>query len=295
MTTLAQSTPYSIGNVANMRISGAELSAWLTTVGLLKTADTGQADWATATLPGSGGLLIGYETRVNPDASWVCKLEWFTGANASTAYSFYLTVGTGTDGAGNITGIFYARTQIRSIGTTTVGTNCPTYICCTNDFFGICYKYRAQSGADAGGPPCGMSFSVEKLVDSSGVPSGLGYRVTYSTTGVGNSMSRTCRTSAPAQTFADSLSYCLVAGNVTSSSVGADRQVFLHQMPTPRVVFSNYICTIITSELIIATTFTATLVGATPRTYLSLGSGFGAGNSAVEGSSLTWGTAMLWE
>lgn len=290
MTTFAGSTPYAQSSTANIRAYGAELNGWMKAVGLTQTTDTGQTDWTTVVIPGAN-TIYGIELWQFVDGSLTFKWEWGTaGGNNTGSPQVYLTVGTGSDGAGNITGILFPRSQITVPNNSTiVGGARPTYICHTADFFGMVYKINSSA---SGTSIC--AFAIEKMVDSTGAASGVGIVITYQNSSVLLSCpgKRAIRFDGTYDSGV-STSFCAVPGNITTSSVGADRQVFLHAHVSPRVIFSNFMCSVISSELVLATTFNATLVGTTPRTYISITNGMGLGNNAS--LTATWGLAMLWE
>lgn len=92
---------------ALLRDWGSKLSAAIQSVGLVKTADTGQIDWNTVV---NGSTIRGYEIfrfndTLQATAPIFLKLE-YGGNNANVV--FKTTVGKGTDGAGNITGVLHA-------------------------------------------------------------------------------------------------------------------------------------------------------------------------------------------
>jgi hypothetical protein len=96
------------------------LSNGLQSGGCTKTADTGQVNTATVTAPGATNTSQGYEIRQFTDtlagsSPVVFKIEYGSGGTATTP-AIWITVGTGSDGAGGITGIKWARTQLTPTG-----------------------------------------------------------------------------------------------------------------------------------------------------------------------------------
>jgi len=97
-------------NDANFRAWGSAISAEMTAMGWAKTADTGQVNWTTVTVPATGVLVYEiWEPVSDPlqtgSTKYYVKLEygnWNTGANAP---GFRAQLGTGTNGAGTLTGI----------------------------------------------------------------------------------------------------------------------------------------------------------------------------------------------
>ena len=78
-------------------------------IGLVQTSDTGQIDTATVTRPITA-ITAGYETfRFNDSLQGIApmfmKLEFGSGDNTPVTPAMWVTVGTGTDGAGTVTGI----------------------------------------------------------------------------------------------------------------------------------------------------------------------------------------------
>lgn len=100
------------------------ISDGLQTGGLTKTADSGQINTATVTKPGGTSTSQGYEIRQFTDAlsgtkPVVFKIEYGSGTGSANEPAIWLTIGTGSDGSGNITGTtLLARTMIRCNGAT---------------------------------------------------------------------------------------------------------------------------------------------------------------------------------
>lgn len=292
MTTLSSSTIISMAATANLRSLGAELNGWLGTAGLGQTADTGQVNWSTVTLPGNS-TIIGYEVWRFADSSIYFKLEWFTAGVATTqSPRFWLTVGTGSDGAGGITGQTFARTEIQNTnaGITSTTTAYPTLICRTADFFGIVWKF-----SHSGTVPSALAFAIEKTVDTAGAVTSKGFCVSWMGSSASAAQNKAAvRTAATAASYTASSSFCAVPGNVTSSvDESGNKQSYLHAFPIPTVLLSNYLFSYVKSEAAFSTTVQSTLVGATQHTYIALENGMGTGNSAS--ASANWGIMMLWE
>jgi hypothetical protein len=113
---------------ARFRALCAFISDNLTAGGIVKTADTGQINLVTVNKPTASNTSAGYEIRRFDDALQATKpvffkLEFGTAIMSAnhTHLGLWLTIGTGSDGAGNITGTLFARTQIHS--GSTLGTN----------------------------------------------------------------------------------------------------------------------------------------------------------------------------
>lgn len=98
-----------LSNDADFRAWGSGLAAQFAAVGLIKTADTGQIDWATVTRPVAVMTNAGYEIWRFNDALQATKpvfirIDYGTGLAALDRPRLGMRVGTATDGAGNLAG-----------------------------------------------------------------------------------------------------------------------------------------------------------------------------------------------
>lgn len=94
---------------SDFRSWGSGLSAQFAAVGLVKTADTGQIDWTTVLKPSAINQQRGYEIWRFNDALQATKpvfirIDFGSSGGAATTPGLWLTVGTGTNGAGTLTG-----------------------------------------------------------------------------------------------------------------------------------------------------------------------------------------------
>jgi hypothetical protein len=88
---------------------GQAISNALAAMGLVKTSDTGQINFTTVAKPTGATTVAGYEIWRFNDALQATtpvfiKLEYGTG-NVATAHGMWITIGSSTDGAGNLTGV----------------------------------------------------------------------------------------------------------------------------------------------------------------------------------------------
>jgi hypothetical protein len=107
---------------AEFRAWGKAMSDAMTAVGVPKTADTGQIDWSAVTYPSSSSIVKGYEIRKFNDTLQatqpvLIKFEWGSGGFA-TVPVWYITIGTATDGAGNLTGLTTVRKAMTGVAQT---------------------------------------------------------------------------------------------------------------------------------------------------------------------------------
>ncbi len=138
-------------------------------LGFVQTADTGQIDLyqAGAFTSTGGSLPQGYNIFRMADALQASypvfmKLEYMTWGGASISPAIWLTVGTGSDGAGNLTGIFVVRFNLPCGNAS--GSTLPAY-----GSGGTNYAVFAI-GTNAT-PFC---LSIERSVDATGTVTGEG-------------------------------------------------------------------------------------------------------------------------
>ena len=103
---------------ADFRTWGSAISTGIPTVGWVKTADTGQIDWVNVLAPTAINTFQGYEIWRMDDTLQAThpvflKIEYGSGANTSYP-AIAVTVGTGSDGVGNLTGQIGTRTPIKA-------------------------------------------------------------------------------------------------------------------------------------------------------------------------------------
>jgi hypothetical protein len=213
---------------------------------------------------------------------------------SATTPRLQLTVGTSTNGSGVLGGT--ALSTIDSTGTAssaqTTDTARQSYMCAVAGFFG--FNWKVASGIDG-------SFWFCRTCDNTGAPSATGGAAHW---GLGGTSSLTKRqnfrfaATAAAYTARSTASQGAIAvnpGAVDSTTVGADVQAMLCFMITPRVQPLFGICGVRPNELAAGGTFTATLVGNTARTYLTLSGTSGPANEISTGTTGGLNQAMLWE
>jgi hypothetical protein len=101
------------------------VSGELTTKGWTKTSDTGQINTSTVTVPASTYAEQGYEIRTSPTSSHTTmyiKVWYRSGANAAIP-TISIQVGTGSDGAGTLTGTVGSVKPLLTGGFNTGGTS----------------------------------------------------------------------------------------------------------------------------------------------------------------------------
>lgn len=147
---------------------GSMINTQLAAMGWVNTSDTGQINWTTVITTVGVNEVKGYEIWRMNDAlqSTVpifMKLEYGSG-NGATCPGLWVTLGTGSNGTGSLTGVTSIRQQISGAGVTASVTN--NYFCGdTNRFWFALFGLTAAN--------CEL-LSVERTVDSAGDLTGEG-------------------------------------------------------------------------------------------------------------------------
>lgn len=177
MTTATTTVIMSNSSNANFRAWGLWMSNTLTTLGFPKTADTGQVDWTTVTAPAGTSTSSGYEIRTFNDslqatAPIYFKLEWGSGSTAATPH-MWITTGTASDGAGNITGTAAIARQTLTLSAFVGTSSLTTASYAFGDSGGNCFGFAMWPSGDTT-TNAGFTFGLERWRDSSGTATAAG-------------------------------------------------------------------------------------------------------------------------
>lgn len=263
MTTRTTTTALSHASDADFRTWVAEFIADVVAAGLVQTADTGQVNTATATRPATYTTPYYAVFYLNDSlhATKPCYIRFEFGTASNVAIPLMaVTCGTGTNGAGTISGTMFTRTTITINAYIQAGTF-PSFYCAKEGYFAHVWKRRASTAS------AGMQmFAVCRTTDSAGDPTNTGFYFYY-TTGGSDLLRKTYLTTE----VSDSRSYCLFPGGATSTLVSGDVQVVRHFGYQPIIRCVPYFVGYLSAEIGDESTFTATPIGAASRTYLALG------------------------
>lgn len=161
------------GNVTTYKAQYQALSVILNQASV-RTSDTGQVNWAAVST--ESGTVRDYEIfalggALQATAPVFLRFD-YVGSNSASVTGLHLTVGTTTDGAGNLGGITVAKWVLLS----TVHTATNQYAWAASDgesYFTFLYALDpTQSGVEG----IGM-FVVERTRDAAGQPTGAGFHV----------------------------------------------------------------------------------------------------------------------
>ena len=299
MTTKAWTAPMKNSSAEDYKAWVSSFSEALTEVGFPKSADTGQLDIGAISSVPAAGTPSGYEVRYLDDslhgtAPLYVKIEYGTGDAGCPG--LWITAGTGSDGAGTLTGIWAGR---KDCGFSAAPRNLvfTCYACATEGAAWIVFGESAISDDFT----YGLSFVLLRTTDEAAEPTAVG-AVMYSRIerAFGGSaipiIPTTVRFSpwqvrggvgASGNLFGSGGLYCVSSylGGPTTTPSG-DRQVVTHFAPFPEIrpvpqIASAYPI----DSLASGTEFSTAIVGTTPRTYKIV---HGLKSRQVETFALIW-------
>lgn len=292
MTTQAWTFPIDHGGDAGFRAWGADFSAKLAAVGLVQTADTGQINWATVNRAGTNSNA-GYEIwRFNDSmqgtAPIFLKIFYGTGSLAASP-RIQIIVGTASNGSGTISGIGSSVTLEASVsnGGTAAGTSRNNYMCAVDGAWWFAWGQNLTGG----GSNCNAYFAVCRTVDSTMTPTAVGAQVMFAGN-AGNGSIASCRNirfQSTAALYAQMTNgaFCVLPSGESSTLVGSDTQLALAFIWTPRALPNAYLGGVLSAEHALGSTFSATLVGASAHTYISM--------AGMTGPLFNTWPALIWE
>lgn len=149
---------------------GSAVDGTFTTFGWVRTSDTGQINWATVPFPTVISTAQGYSIfRMNDSLQSTypvfIKMEYGGSANGAANPAMWITIGTGSDGSGNITGVLKSRLQFNSYST---GAAAQCY------FSGSADRYCCNLWLNGSNSWNHFHISIERTKDASGTTTGTG-------------------------------------------------------------------------------------------------------------------------
>lgn len=295
MPRIANFGPWSSANDAGFRSWVGEVEQMLADCGLVRTADSGQINPATITIPATNNTDAGYSVwRFNDSlqATAPVFIKFFYGrSGTATGTRFGVQVGTGSDGAGSITGVTHPPTQNTGNGVP-LTSDYQSFAIHREGLAGLAYKLGGAAGSAT--PP--QSFIVQRTVNNSGVPTADGVSVlvppaALANTTAGRSIFLRFLPTPISMGLRSANSLGFIPGEVTDSRVGLSPQVFPHwaMLPKQRPLVGS--AGSIRGEISTAEQYGMALVGIAPKNYLCLGAAFGSTLT----TSANVDTSMLWE
>lgn len=181
MPTVTKSFPAWFSNTTDFRIWGQNIASLFTGAGLVKTADTGQIDWTTVSMPASVNSNAGYEIYRFDDTLQATvpifiKITYGMGNNGQTI-RLILEVGSGTNGSGTITGVGAGQSfTIPTASSTPFGNNVSHWA--SSDGSGFVFVHALDFYQGSGlAPQNRYVFVVDRNRNADGTPSASGLSV----------------------------------------------------------------------------------------------------------------------
>lgn len=289
---------------AEFRTFCSAIHAFFVAAGLTQTADSGQINLTTVAKPTAITTIAGYEVWRFSDTDQAAapiyfKIEYGSNTTAANNPAIFISVGSGSDGAGTLTATGYpgggtviARKQLSVQATGASGSaTSPCYFDYLADGSGfVMALWPAVANANAAGA---MGFVIERFRDGDGTPNADGFNISMfrasSSSGSLSLDGRFFLTGATQPTTnATNLSMPSDAFGVANGS--AIMGTVLYPWPiftgiVPRLGGpSQLLLGIGNNDLATAVTFNMSHYG-TSRTWMSLG----VGNVSGGGGSIGWG------
>lgn len=291
MTTVLASANAAITNDATYRAWGVVVSAAFASAGLVQTSDTGQVNWTTVTKPTAASTLAGYEIwrfndTLQSTAPIFIRISYYSGAQSSGNNPVLrITVGTGSNGAGTITGVNTGLLAVGNTADTNAGSN-------TAQILRMCFSASAGTFVAFSDPYTGAVFNhsfqflVARTVDSAGAPSAAGCYVWYGPGQLSSASAAQCVsinfTSATA--FGPGNPNAAPPGDLTNYDSGSTMYVLPHYACLPAPVLVAGLVGLRTMNG--GFTFTATVAGSVSHTYQCVGYDATSGNAHFLGGTL---------
>lgn len=289
---------------AGFRAWVAEIvTALFTTLSLTQTADTGQINPATVNRPApgaspgtSGGYVIGrFNDTLQSTSPIFFKIEFGTCSNGATVPQMWITVGTGSNGSGTITGTATARSSV-TCGSVGVGSG----VTCISLF-----AYNATQGVFTLMWKAGFITSnyggviLSRSTDTTGAPTADSYiLITNANTALASNASLGVAQSYSYLTSAfvsfPNANFWTTSMPFSSSSTlfNGNIQVCAGMQATPILGLNANFGAALASEVPTGVTLSVALLGTTPRTFLAAGTWFNSGNP---GSTIVGTILILWQ
>ena len=151
--------------LANFKAWAKAVSDWFRTCGWTNTSDTGQVNWSTIAAVPASTYVYDIFTPGDSGTAYYLKIEY--GYNTSSL-QIAITVGTGTNGSGTLTGHVTGRIAVWSTSFTSNFANVSSTTQFECDFSGdsgrICIMMWRNSSV-ANGP---VGFAIQRTLNSSG-------------------------------------------------------------------------------------------------------------------------------
>lgn len=303
MTTATTSSPCSQAtNAAFQAWVGEVVTALFTTIGLTQTADTGQINPATVAAPGAVNTMQGYvigrfNDTLQSTAPLFFKLEFGSGSASATNPQMYITIGTGSNGSGTLTGTLSTRVCVNLTNVTgNSGTSFTSRFCynATLGVFWFVFKIGIVTNSAAGCLVIGRSNNSSGVTTADGAyvltsgsatttsnPGGIIQCVSFNTSAVYPT------------TISNGANWGGLPFNTATTTYLTNVSVIPGWVMWPFFQLSMHLAVGVLTEIAAGSTFSLAMIGSTALTYISTGSPFGGNSSLGYNSSSPLGTLCL--
>jgi hypothetical protein len=280
--------------------SNAGWQAWATELfdesilaGLVQAADTGQLTTPVttprpATNTSGGYWILRLDDALQATAPIFIRVEPGTSSGGASFPRILVTIGTGTNGAGTITGTILSSVQFTyNAAPASTVTPYTTYINHDEGFFGLAFK----SGAN----PNGSGFlAFNRTTNDDTTPNGNGYFIVHKTSPANANAAAVCGIFGGASFAEANKNWCMVPFSITSSTAGSDFQAFKVYGVYPAARIVPQLVVVVAGELAMGnTTGALEIVDGVTHDYISVGV---AGSACtVSNNAATYNFAMLWD
>lgn len=255
---------------AELRAIAVAQDAAILAMGWVQAADSGQANPAALVRNATQQTSVGFRIYRMADALQATspvflKLEWGTGGSANT-FQNWITIGTGTNGSGTITGIKFARTATKTNSAASAAIQNCVFSGDTNRLIIVMFYTISTTG---------QMISIEREKSALGADVVTGLYVTYSTGSLSsNGNLRQAYVDQTLGTLADEQEPGIIAPLVGTGVTGAD--VYVYPQYHSREFFKPFGTNQLGyfhSSIAAQSDITFNLYGAS-RTYFTLGNTF---------------------
>lgn len=285
-------------------------NALVTTLGLTHTADTGQMAVPCVTAAPSGAsqsagyYVFRFNDTLQATAPIFLKLEFGSGASGANFPQMFITVGTGTNGAGTVNGVAMVRSAVGNGSTNgQATTNYNSYYCynTAQGFLGATLKLGMGGTNEST-----MGFMVWRSVDATGAPTGdsihLLTNINTANGGVNYGyMQCINNNTAAVQTLTAANMWGDIPFSTNYSQEGTAAMVFpVYQYKgtasAPGFGITNALALAVDAEITVGNTAACTILGSLSLTYINVGGALGAASlTAKNYNASTFGLMMLWQ
>lgn len=239
MTAVIRQFPWLHSTDAEFRTWVAGVIEGVTAVGMVQTADTGQINTTTVVKP-AANTMAGYSIHrlfdtLQATAPVFMKVEYGSAPGSAASPSMFITYGSGTDGAGTLTGRVSNRVQAYASSSLTATTGVKN-----NYFFSNGSSFSMMLGTEfnVANSLFLVAFTcVERTLNQDGTPNNYGFYVIAASSGASNSSQCVPYSNILAIPSSTGVPSCIFPYGhfYTTGSDGADISFFPHTTATPRV------------------------------------------------------------